>query len=302
MTHSAKQKFDIRNLVVSCLVAMAAVLSGCGEKPESEFQQIVRQSNCVTAKQVYSDYQNNEVAAQQKYQGKVNRICGIVEEIELNLMDEPTISLRGSFLGSVGIGGVDTSSAARLSKGSVAVFECKEINELLGTPILTECRMVPTLNVPTEAVSDTEVSNSNDGMPNNAMAFAGKYPSEKIGGYGILDAPDLQSTIKAMPNGIQIWSQIISENADLKVESRIDTIKPGRYQGIVIHKCEAHNCGGAGSRQLHIEYFPRQNSEERLVFVCILGGGNLQSFDSWGNSSMIGEECTAGGFDYGDSF
>lgn len=155
MTHSATHKFDIRNLVVSCLVAVAAVLSGCGEKSESEFQQIVRQSNCVTAKQVYSDYQKNEVAAQQKYQGKVIRICGIVEEIELNFIDEPTISLRGSFLGSVGIGGVDTASAARLSKGSVAVFECNEINELLGTPVLTECRIVPTLNVSTEAVSDS---------------------------------------------------------------------------------------------------------------------------------------------------
>ncbi len=147
---------------------MAAVLSGCGEKPESEFQQIVRQSNCVTAKQVYIDYQNNEVAAQQKYQGKLNRICGIVEEIELNLMDEPTISLRGSFLGSVGIGGVDTASAARLSKGSVAVFECNEINELLGTPILTECRMVPTQNVTTEAVSDAEVPTQNAGLDDGA--------------------------------------------------------------------------------------------------------------------------------------
>ena len=146
---------------------MAAVLSGCGEKPESEFQQIVRQSKCVTAKQVYSDYQINEVAAQQKYQGKVNRICGIVEEIELNLMDEPTISLRGSFLGSVGIGGVDTTSAARLSKGLVAVFECNEINEFLGTPVLTECRMVPTLNVPTEAVSD-----SGRAVPNETSATA----------------------------------------------------------------------------------------------------------------------------------
>jgi hypothetical protein len=154
--------------------------------------------------------------------------------------------------------------------------------------------------MPNEAASDPEASTPNGGVPNNAMAFAGKYPSEKIGGYRILDAPDLQSTIKAMPNGSQIWSQIISENAALQIESSIDIIQPGGSQGIVIHKCEQHNCGGAGSRQLHIEYFPSETPEDRLVFVCFLNGRNLQSFDSYGNHSMAGDECTTGGFDYGD--
>lgn len=134
----------------------------------------------------------------------------------------------------------------------------------------------------------------------NAMAFAGKYPSEKIGRYEILDAPDLQSTIKNMPNGSKIWSQIVSEYAALQIQSSIEIIKPGRHQGIAIKLCEMHNCGGLGSRQLLIEYFPNQIPEERMVFVCFLREYNLQSFDSWGNHSMNGEDCTEGGFDYGD--
>ena len=107
MVNLATKKFDIRKLVFSRLLAATAVLSGCGGSSESEFQQIVRQSNCVTADQVYADYQNNEVAAQQKYQGRVNRICGVVDEIELNLFNQPVISLDASLLGSVSIGGID---------------------------------------------------------------------------------------------------------------------------------------------------------------------------------------------------
>jgi hypothetical protein len=159
-----------------------------------------------------------------------------------------------------------------------------------------------TSNLIAGAISVPEVSVPKEVQPSNAMAFAGKYPSEKIGGFGVLDAPDLKATIKAMPNGSQIWSQIISEDADLQLESTIAIINPGPNQGIVIHKCEAHNCGGAGSRQLHIEYFPSPIPADRLVFVCILRENNLQSFDSWGNHSMEGEECTTGGFDYGDAF
>ena len=153
MVHLATKKFDIRKLVFSCLLAATAVLSGCGGSSESEFEQIVRQSNCVTADQVYSDYQNNEVAAQQKYQGRVNRICGVVDEIELNLFNQPVISLDASLLGSVSIEGVDTASAANISKGSAAVFECNKINELLGNPVLAECSIVPIQNLQNEAQS-----------------------------------------------------------------------------------------------------------------------------------------------------
>jgi hypothetical protein len=166
MVHLATKKFDGRKLTLLCLLAATAALSGCGGSSESEFEQIVRQSNCVTADQVYADYQNNEVAAQQRYQGNVNRICGIVDEIELNLFNEPLISLRASLLGSVSIGGIDTTSAANISKGSVAVFECNKINELLGIPVLMECRVVPTQNMQNEATSDPEASTPNGSLPN----------------------------------------------------------------------------------------------------------------------------------------
>lgn len=302
MVHLATKKFDGRKLTLLCLLAATAVLQACGGSSESEFEQIVRQSNCVTADQVYSDYQNNEVAAQQKYQGNVTRICGIVDEIELNLFNEPLISLRASLLGSVSIGDIDTASAANISKGSVAVFECNKINELLGIPVLMECRIVPTQNMQNEAAPAAEVSTPNGGMPNNAMAYAGKYPSERIDGYGIFDAPDLQAAVKGMPEGNQIWAQITSESRVLDVESPNRVSDGG--QSIVIQKCEAHNCGGPSSRQLVLKYFTPSNGRTGQAAVCLKNGASRQIYLSWGigdlGAEMPGNECKEESFDYVD--
>ena len=201
MVHSTTQKFDIRKLVLSCLLAATAVLSGCGGSSESQFEQIVRQSNCVTADQVYSDYQNNEVAAQQKYQGRVNRICGIVDEIELNLFNEPLISLDAPRWGTVSIGGIDTASAANISKGSVAVFECNKINELLGIPVLMECRIVPIQNMPNEAASASEQTVPNE-PSSDAVALATVNENDQSVGSSLQDGTcKLQISGKVMFDG-----------------------------------------------------------------------------------------------------
>lgn len=115
-------------------------MSGCGKSSKSDFQQFVQQQNCITATEIYRDYQRNEVAAQQRYASQINRVCGVVSDIELNWLDEPLISLETPGWGYVSIGGVDTASAASMSKGGFAVFECGAINEVLGDPVLTDCR------------------------------------------------------------------------------------------------------------------------------------------------------------------
>lgn len=125
------------------VILLAICLQACsGTSSETEFERLVRETGCTTADKVYRDYQRNEVAAQEKYQGRVNRICGIVDEIELNFLNRPVISLEASGWGVVSIGGVDSGTAARMSKGSLALFECGGINELLGNPVLTECSVL----------------------------------------------------------------------------------------------------------------------------------------------------------------
>lgn len=184
MAFWAVKKVDIMTLTFFCLVAAtSAVFSGCEGADVSEFRRLVRQSNCVSAdsiySDIYSDYEKNEVSARLKYQDKVTRVCGVVSEIKLSLLNEPIVVLK--VLGyrgdrQVRIRGIDNASAANLSKGSFAVFECNSINEILHNDGWLTCRIVPVQSVSSEALSDTEVSTPNDGMPNNAMAFAGKYP------------------------------------------------------------------------------------------------------------------------------
>lgn len=176
MTQGAIKYLEINTLVSSCFaLAATAMLSGCGAPSESNFEALVRQSQCTTADQVYADYQNNEVAAQQKYQGSVNRVCGIIEEIELNFLDRPVISLRVSGLGALSIGGIDAGSAANLSKGSFAVFECAGINELLGNPVLYQCRMASAPGVSTDSSKATPATSPQQLPAQTSYSFlAGK--------------------------------------------------------------------------------------------------------------------------------
>lgn len=134
----------------------------------------------------------------------------------------------------------------------------------------------------------------------DALAFADQYPSTLIQGFSIFDAPDLQSTIKTMPNGDRIWSDVNKIRQSLSVEAPIKIGNPGPYQNLIISLCEQHNCGGPGSRQLLIEYFPNSKPKERQVFVCLKSGSSRSVYDSWGEGYMEGDECTEGGFFYGD--
>ena len=141
MSQWYQSMFQIRALAFLSLLFGGLSLSGCGKPSETDFNLFVQQQNCVTADQIYRDYQRNEVAAQQRYSGQINRVCGVINEIELNWLNEPLISLDASGWGYVSIGGLDTASAARMTKGSFAVFECEAINELLGDPVLTDCKV-----------------------------------------------------------------------------------------------------------------------------------------------------------------
>lgn len=136
----------------------------------------------------------------------------------------------------------------------------------------------------------------------DAMAYAGKYPSERIDGYGIFDAPDLQAAVKGMPEGNQIWAQITSESRVLDVESPNRVSDGG--QSIVIQKCEAHNCGGPSSRQFVLKYFTPSNGRTGQAAVCLKNGASRQIYLSWGigdlGAEMPGDECTEESFDYVD--
>lgn len=76
--------------VVVCLLLIGA----CGGKPVSSDEVTVE----VTAKQLVSAYEKNEVGADEKYKGKVARITGKIEKISKDPLGRLSLQLRGSLL------------------------------------------------------------------------------------------------------------------------------------------------------------------------------------------------------------
>lgn len=94
----------------------------------------------IDARTLFKDYEANEIAADQKYKGKRLRVTGEVESIDSDLIDEPVITLStGGFLG-VQVRGLSADVAASLGKGQTLTVECTGAGEVIGAPMLEECR------------------------------------------------------------------------------------------------------------------------------------------------------------------
>ena len=96
----------------------------------------------VSAVQLFRDYDENEVAADQKYKGKRLAVSGTVQSIDKNAFDNITIKLRtvNEFMP------VHASStnkheqmAAALKKGAKVNWLCDGAGFIIGSPVLRKC-------------------------------------------------------------------------------------------------------------------------------------------------------------------
>ena len=72
----------------------------------------------VTSKILYKEYNNNEIAADDKYKGKIIQVRGTIRDIGKDIMDEAYISLIGDdFFGDVQCFFPDKSYLLNLKKG-----------------------------------------------------------------------------------------------------------------------------------------------------------------------------------------
>ena len=72
----------------------------------------------VTSKTLYKEYNNNEIAADDKYKGKIIQVRGTIRDIGKDIMDEAYISLIGDdFFGDVQCFFPDKSYLLNLKKG-----------------------------------------------------------------------------------------------------------------------------------------------------------------------------------------
>lgn len=95
----------------------------------------------ITARQLYRDYEANEVAADVLYKGKRLLITGEVATIQTDLMDEPQVLLKAGSVEQVMISGLSREAAGALGKGEAVSAACTGNGMILGSPVTRDCEL-----------------------------------------------------------------------------------------------------------------------------------------------------------------
>jgi type II secretory pathway pseudopilin PulG len=111
-----------RNLASLVVLAVFLVLAAGSADTDTDTQKIQSQTSSyeLSANQLFREYDQNEVAADAKYKGKVVVVTGTIQNIGKDIMDEAYIVIGGAgFLDGVQCTFTkgEQSSVARLSKG-----------------------------------------------------------------------------------------------------------------------------------------------------------------------------------------
>ncbi len=108
----------------------------------------------VTARQLFADYQENEVSADSAYRGKVLRVSGKITRIGKDILDDPFLELATSnqFMGVLakfksGGGGLDG-----MKRGERVTVRCRGDNVFAGSPILADCALDSAVEPPREVI------------------------------------------------------------------------------------------------------------------------------------------------------
>jgi hypothetical protein len=95
----------------------------------------------VAARQLYLDYQANEVAADVLYKDKRLLIAGEVAMIQTDLLDNPQVYLTAGSVEQVVISGLTRDTAGALRKGDAVVAACTGNGMILGSPVTRDCEL-----------------------------------------------------------------------------------------------------------------------------------------------------------------
>lgn len=96
----------------------------------------------VSSATLFSDYQANEVAADDKYKGKSLLVVGPVADIKKDFADNIVVALgtANQFMPvDARVRASEKSDAARLTKGSMATLRCRGNGMVIGRPQLVDC-------------------------------------------------------------------------------------------------------------------------------------------------------------------
>ena len=133
----------IASLVVFTVFGILAIGS---TDTDEDTQEIKSQdaSYTLSADQLAREYENNEVAADAKYKGKIVIVSGTIQDIGKDVMDEPYIIIGGSgFLDGVQCFFTESeeSSVAHLSKGQRVSVKGEVSGKIIGNVLVKKCSL-----------------------------------------------------------------------------------------------------------------------------------------------------------------
>lgn len=147
-----RQKSNNATWIVLFLVALVSLLviaEFMNDSKPSATDQVVQEAAPqpileISAKELEQAYDENEVAAQMRFDGHLLRISGVLESITLDGDDQADLHIdTGAFLGlNVDVDPSQKDWAAQMAKGDKVIVECTSVREGLGKPFVEGCLIV----------------------------------------------------------------------------------------------------------------------------------------------------------------
>jgi hypothetical protein len=94
--------------------------------------------------ELWAAYDSNEVAADERYKGKLLRVVGTLASIDKDFLDKVVLRLRSpnQFMHtSATLVDAQKGAAASLRKGMEITVECECAGRIVGSPVLRKCEI-----------------------------------------------------------------------------------------------------------------------------------------------------------------
>jgi hypothetical protein len=137
----------IRSLASVVLLGLMVLLAlGSGKTPEQESKSVKSESPAieVAAPKLFADYNANEIAADDKYKGRVLVVSGTVEDLGKDIMDQMYLTLKtDDVIKSVQafFAAEHKSRLASMKKGDSVRVKCR-CDGKFGNVILKDCSLM----------------------------------------------------------------------------------------------------------------------------------------------------------------
>jgi len=127
-------------------ILLSSVLTACGDgSPTAAAPAVSKEIVKINAGQLFTAYEDNEVATDEGLKGKLVQVSGSVQAIDKDAFDNIVINFKTSnqFMPAhMKMEDSEKAAAMAIKKGSKATVLCEKMSRIVGTPYGNGCRFV----------------------------------------------------------------------------------------------------------------------------------------------------------------